>query len=188
MPLKVLRDGIYSLDAMIALVTRLLHAHAVEHGPLIAVVRDDLHGHLVAAARRVDPQAIAARVTVTLDFPGQLIFAKFDGGALAQILDNLLSNAVRFSPAGTAVTLACVSSVARSIISVSDCGPGIEPTLRPALFTKFGRGAEPDEGDKRGNGMGLFIAERLAERMGAWLTLREREAGGSVFKLSVPLE
>lgn len=188
LPLKVLHDGIYSLDAMIALVTRLLHAHAAEHGPSIAVVRDDLRGHLIAAARRVDPQAIAARITVKLVLPDQLMSARFDAGALSQILDNLLSNAVRFSPPGSAVTLACTAADARSIVSISDCGPGIEPALRPALFTKFGRGAGPDGGDTRGSGMGLFIAARLAERMGAWLTFREGNAGGSVFEMSFPLE
>lgn len=186
LPLKVLRDGIYSLDAMIALVTRLLHAHAAEHNPLGTIVRDDVRSHLIAASRRLAPQAKAAGIAVDLRLPDHPVCGLFDSGALAQILDNLLSNAIRFGPSDKPVVLSCESDGPHSWIRVSDEGPGVSQSLRPLLFQKFSRDELATGGDQSGTGMGLFISARLAERMDAALSFEEGENGGATFKLSLP--
>jgi signal transduction histidine kinase len=188
LPLKALHDGMFSIDAMISLVTRLLHAHSAEHGPLPAVVRHDVRSHLIAAARRAGPQAEAATAEIKLNLPQRPVCALFDAGALAQILDNLIGNALRFTPPGVPVILECGNNSHAAVIRVSDRGPGIAPALRPNLFKKFSRGDAPPGGERAGTGMGLFIADQLAERLGGTLSYQEREHGGSTFQLVLPDE
>ena len=186
LPLKALHDGLFSIDAMISLVTRLLHAHSAEHGPLPAVTRDDVRSHLIAAVRRAATQADAAATEVKLHLPHHPVCASFDAGALAQILDNLIGNALRFTPPGVPIDLECGSSKNAALIRVSDRGPGIAPALRPDLFKKFSRGDAAPGGERAGTGMGLFIADQLAERLGGTLSYQERDQGGSVFQLVLP--
>jgi signal transduction histidine kinase len=184
LPLKALRDGIFSLDAMIALVSRLLLAHSAEYGPLTEIARDDLRNQLVAAARRIGPQANVDGAEIVLTLPDDPVNAWFDAGALAQILDNLLSNAVRYSPRGASIDLECREEGGKVLVTVRDRGPGIAPPIRDILFKKFIRGVPSPYGNRAGSGLGLFIAARLADRLGAELTFQSGDAGGSTFQLA----
>lgn len=166
LPLAVLRQAMTSIDAMLALATRLLDAHAAEHRPLAGPVEEDLRGPILAAAGRIAPLAEAAGVRVALDLPEAPSIARFDAGGLAQILDNLLSNAVRFSPIGGVVTIAAGQDGGCTTIAVSDQGPGVDAASRDSLFRKFHRGAAGIDGVP-GTGIGLFIVATLATRMGA---------------------
>lgn len=180
---RVMRDGIFSLDAMLALVTRLLDAHSAEHAALAAKVHEDVRGHLLAAARRIAPAAEAASVAIAIDVPEAPLVARFDRGALAQILDNLLSNAVRFSPSGAKVRLAGRATPDAVAIEIEDHGPGFDSDGRDRMFSKFGRvGAGSG---KAGTGMGLFIAATFAERTGATLAFRDAEPNGAIFTLTL---
>ena len=186
-PGGTIREAIFSLDSMIALVTRLLDAHSAGHMPLSTVTGDDVRMHLMAAARRIAPTAEAATVRVEPDLSDAPIMAAFDRGALAQILDNLLSNAVRFSPAGGGVRLSCRAQAGRCLIAVEDEGPGFDAAGEAAMFRKFARAPDSVDG-KAGSGMGLFIAATLAERMGASLAFRPAVPTGAIFTLSLPID
>jgi signal transduction histidine kinase len=181
---RAVRESMFSLDAMLGLVTRLLDAHAVEHRPLTAPAEEDLRTHLLAAARRIGPQTAAAAIDLDVRLPEQPIFAVLEGGALGQILDNLLGNAVRHSPPGAPLSLSCVRTDDRVLVAVEDRGPGIDPLHRDALFTKFGRMGP--RGPHSGAGMGLFIAHTLAGRIGATLSFRPAAPNGAIFELALP--
>jgi signal transduction histidine kinase len=180
-----MRDAVFSLDGMIGLVSRLLDAHSAEHEPLAARVRADIRGHLLAAARRVAPASAAKGVTVTVDLPDRPVVATFDANALSRILDNLLSNAVRFSVSGTPVQMRCVIRDAAAVIEIEDAGPGFDAAGRAAMFSKFHPRAGASAGAKAGTGMGLFIASSFAERMGAELSFRPAEPTGACFSLRI---
>ena len=185
LPMRAIHDSIFSLDAMIALVTRLLDAHAAEHDNLGEQDCDDPSPHMLSAARRIGPLAEAKGVTVAVDLPDQPVAAWLECGALAQILDNLLDNAVRYSPPDGTIRFSCalVDRVIR--ITVEDQGPGVDPCDHKAIFEKFGRGRSTPATGKPGTGMGLFIAATLAERMGATLDYRPSDWRGSRFVLSL---
>lgn len=179
LPLAVLRQAMESIDAMLALATRLLDAHAAEHQPLVQLV-EDVRGPILAAAGRIGPLAEAADVAIALDLPDRPLIAPFDAGAFAQILDNLLSNAVRFSPTGGTVTIAAASAEERATITIRDEGPGINPGRRDMLFRKFHRGGSGVDA-MPGTGMGLFIVATLAERMGAAVRCDPDDGTGAAF-------
>jgi signal transduction histidine kinase len=188
-PGGTIREAIFSLDSMIALVTRLLDAHSAEHAPLTTVTGEDVRMQLMAAARRIAPTVEAAGVRIDADLSDAPIMAAFDRGALAQILDNLLSNAVRFSPAGGGVKLSCRAQAGRCLIAVEDEGPGFDAAGEAAMFRKFARAPAVAEADgKAGSGMGLFIAATLAERMRASLAFRPAVPTGAIFILSLPID
>ncbi|MEG3151559.1 HAMP domain-containing sensor histidine kinase [Sphingomonas sp. ZT3P38] len=181
--LKAVRDGIFSIDAMLTLVTRLLDAHSAEHAPLTAQVREDLRGQILAAARRISPAAEAAGCSIAIDVPNAPLIGRFDRGALIQVLDNLLSNAVRFGPAGGCVHLTGSVHAGRVTIEIADQGPGLDADARQRLFLKFANAGLSRS--KAGAGMGLFIAATFTDRMGATLSFRDAEPTGAIFKLTL---
>jgi signal transduction histidine kinase len=179
--IDAMRDAIFSLDGMIALVTRLLDAHSAEHAPLVAPVTEDIRVHLLAAARRNAPAG--ADTAIAVDLPDRPLIATFDAGALGHILDNLLTNAVRHNPPGYPVHLRGMVGGAAPVVEIEDAGPGFDAAGRAAMFSKFHPREDGRSSGKTGSGMGLFIAASFAERMGARLAYRAAEPHGACFSL-----
>jgi PAS domain S-box-containing protein len=114
-----------------------------------------------------------------------------DGWRLGQILNNLLSNAVRFTERGSVALLVSGGlvrpGVAEVVFTVRDTGIGIEPVRIPAIFKPF---AQADGSITRrfgGTGLGLAICKQLADRMGACVGVESTPGAGSVFKLVIRL-
>lgn len=100
-----------------------------------------------------------------------------------QIMLNLVTNAVRYSPDGSNVYIEIAETNNNATISVSDEGAGIYPQNREKIFEKFERLGRSGDG---GSGLGLYISRRLARFMGGDLIVGETEKGGSKFTLSLP--
>jgi signal transduction histidine kinase len=111
------------------------------------------------------------------------VWALGDPGSIAQILRILLDNAVRASPARSAVRVVLKRSSAVTI-SVCDEGPGVHPDERDAIFERFHRGR--DTAGQAGFGLGLAIGRELAERMGGALCLEDSDGPGATFTLRLP--
>jgi signal transduction histidine kinase len=109
---------------------------------------------------------------------------------LGHALGNLLSNAIRYSPHGSAVRLRAEPRGEGTRISVTDRGPGIPAEQKGLLFKKFSRlgsdasAADPDS--ESGSGLGLYIVRTLAERMGASAGFEPNPDGGSTFFIDLP--
>ena len=124
---------------------------------------------------------------ITLVFDADVERARLQGDAqrLSQVLDNLLSNALRHTPAGGEVRLRLERADRAYALSVSDTGPGVPPGDLPHIFDRFYR-AEAEE--RSGSGLGLTIARSLLELHGGRLAARNRSGGGAVFEAVVPVE
>jgi len=112
-----------------------------------------------------------------------------DPNALAHVLDNLISNALRYSPAGSAVAIVMgVGSAGRARIAVLDSGPGVSAAQRRQLFQRFTR-LDAGTADTRGesSGLGLALAKQDVEQMQGELWYEDRPGGGAVFILELPL-
>ena len=107
-----------------------------------------------------------------------------DRRQLRRILQNLLSNAIRYTPPGGRVLVGCRGAGERVRIEVLDTGPGIPEDMRGAVFREFQR-LPNDEGNEQGLGLGLAIVERIARMLGHTVELRSRPGDGSVFAVSV---
>jgi len=110
-----------------------------------------------------------------------------DPGRLRQILTNLISNAVKFTPARGQVNLAVQKNGAGWLqISVSDTGPGIAPEEANRIFEEFYQLRQPGEKKSRGVGLGLAISKKLVEMHGGKIWLQSEMGKGSAFYFTVP--
>ena len=106
--------------------------------------------------------------------------------ATRQVLDHLLSNAVKFTAPGDRVVVEVVDGASGPLVRVSDTGPGIRVEDRERVFVRFWRSAEAVRAAAPGTGLGLSIAEHLARAQGGTLELRSAEGFGSTFTLALP--
>jgi signal transduction histidine kinase len=130
-------------------------------------------------------QALAGEhgLRVRLVAPADPVQAEVDAGRILQVLANLLGNAIKFSPAGGDIQLRVERVEDRVELTVTDTGPGIAPENQASVFERFW---QADRADRRGMGLGLYIARSIAEAHGGALTLESELGRGSTFRLSVP--
>jgi two-component system, OmpR family, sensor kinase len=104
---------------------------------------------------------------------------------LAIVLDNLIENALHYSPAGSTVAIEYGREGADAFLAVLDDGPGIAPGEEEAVFDRFSRGKAGKSGPS-GTGLGLAIVQTLAERWGGSAALRSRPHGGTRAEIRLP--
>jgi signal transduction histidine kinase len=104
---------------------------------------------------------------------------------LAIVLDNLVENALHYSPTGSTVTIEHGRDGADAFLAVLDDGPGIAPGEEQAVFERFGRGRAGKSGPS-GTGLGLAIVQTLAERWGGRAALTARPEGGTRAEIRLP--
>ncbi len=126
----------------------------------------------------------ADRIFVLDSAPGLPASASLDPDLLSMGLENLLANAAKYSPAGEAIALDVFADTALHF-RVSDRGPGIPPEQVGRLFSLFNRMQQP--GFSGGFGIGLAIAQRVAQAHGGTLDYADRTGGGAVFTLTLSL-
>ncbi len=138
---------------------------------------------------RFRPQADAQQVQMDLDLPpAKVKEVVIDPGRTEQILSNLVSNALRYTPQGGVVKIRVEQSAYSLCIRVSDTGPGIPPEALPHLFERFYRADRSRSRSEGGTGLGLAIARQLAEAQGGALTAENQAGGGAVFCLTLPTQ
>jgi two-component system, chemotaxis family, sensor kinase Cph1 len=137
---------------------------------------------------RFDADRKNLAIRLDLD-PGLPAAIKQDGGRIRQVLLNLISNAVKFTEAGSVTVKAALRSDSQSLhMSVTDTGSGISPAQSKLLFQPF---TQIDSSDSRrfgGTGLGLSISKRLVELMGGEIGLDSEVGTGSTFWFWVPFD
>lgn len=132
--------------------------------------------HAMAVARRVE-------LTVTAEAAPRVRGEKF---LLAQSIGNLVQNAVEFTPAGGAVTVAIAVEGTHALITVEDTGPGIPDYALEKIFDRFYSLPRPDTG-RKSSGLGLSIVREIARLHGGDVSLANRTEGGARARLSLPV-
>ena len=184
---RVLDLAADSCGAMVRLVSRLVEAHAAEEtGGTLALVPQDLRESCTAAVDRLHSTAEAKQQRIALALPPAAAIARADAATLGQILENLLGNALKFSPRDSVIEVSLEVTDGIWRIAVRDEGPGVPPEERDTLFRKFQRGSARPTGGESSTGLGLHIAKTLSEAMGGRVSHAPREPHGSVFCLELP--
>jgi len=126
--------------------------------------------------------ASAKNVELRSDNAGRVL-AKFDPERVLQILGNLITNAVKFSPPGASITVGVERIAAEARFSVKDCGVGIPPDKVEAIFERFWQIGKDDQ---RGLGLGLYIAQCIATAHGGKIWVESTLGEGSTFYFTIP--
>jgi len=132
------------------------------------------------------PAAEARRLALELStetFPSCIA----DGPKLVQLVDNLVSNAVKFTPPGGHVTVTGTLHGERAVIAVSDTGVGIPDADKEHLFERFFRASTAIGAAVPGTGLGLAITKAIAEAHGGTICTEEAPGGGTTFRVELPL-
>lgn len=167
---------------LLSLINDILNYAKVERGRIeYEIEAAALDAALVSVEELIEPLAQAKQITcaVRSECPGVTVCA--DAEKLRQILINLLSNAIRYTPEGGRVEVYCEASGDDVLIHVSDTGVGIPADKLEAIFEPFVQVDRAYAGQRQGTGLGLAISRDLARGMGGELDARSELGRGSVF-------
>lgn len=145
----------------------------------------DIASVVTQAMDAMGPQFTDAEIAATCDVTGPVIV---DGDAtrLTQVVTNLLTNAVKFTPAGGTIGVRVHSSGSDALLTVTDSGPGIPTADLPHIFDRFWRGSAART--RHGTGIGLSVVQTLVTAHGGSVTADSAQDGGARFDVRIPLK
>ncbi len=171
---------------LLALISDALDISKVEAGELhVARDRFDLSALLERLGSAFAPQAERRRLAFTLDAGDGESMAMGDARRVEQVLNNLVSNALKFTPRG-GISLSCVRKGDFFVITVADTGVGIRREDMDRLFRPFSQIENGLSGISQGTGLGLAISLRLVQALGGRLTAESEWGKGSRFTFTLP--
>lgn len=150
----------------------------LESGPLKQLIEDRIRvSHIVAERKKI------ALHTSLSDIPDTL----FDPNRIAQVFDNLLGNAIKFSPQGSNIHISLSADAGTAKVSVRDEGQGIPPEEQAMLFGEFQRLSVQPTGGERSTGLGLAIVKKIIDAHKGVLEVESKVGQGSTFSFRIPL-
>ena len=185
--LRLMAENIRSSSSqMRAFVRAFLANAAADHGLKIhfeAICLGDAAQRI--AAQYKDAAAVKS-ITLRLEIPPDTVLVRADPDALSQVLDNLVSNAIKFSPPGQEVLISVQSGSGQCECRVQDRGAGFTDDDKARMFRRYARLSAQPTGGEPSTGLGLSIAKRLAQAMRGDLLCESTPGQGSTFILRVP--
>ena len=199
--LEALQDGVYPLTVenltpvieqnhMLTRLVEDLQTLALADAGKIELERTptDLVALIGSVVERFQPQAALHRVSLIQSVPPSGIPpVSIDPVRVEQILTNLLSNALRYTPVNGSIEVAVTALPGSTRISILDSGPGIPKDSLPFIFERFYRVDRSRSRTDGGSGLGLAIARNLARAHGGELTAANHASGGAQFILTLPI-
>jgi PAS domain S-box-containing protein len=172
-------------DKLERLITDLLDVSQIDSGTMLVDVSAVEVTRLVTE-QVADTAAQHPNRSVSFVEPEAPILVKADGFRVQQVVANILSNALKYSPPDAPVEVSVLSVGAEAVVSVRDRGPGIVLADQERVFDRFYRVENGSDRRTGGTGLGLYIARQLVEAMSGRLWLVSRPGEGSTFSFSVP--
>lgn len=176
------------LDAsglMQRLLQDLLDVAALEAGHLSMDMDEQAIAPLLEATREMfATRAAAQSLGFVVECAPGLPYVQGDGGRLVQVLANLVSNALKFTPDGGTIAVRAAAEADEVVLTVSDTGPGIPAADLPHLFERFWHRQHTN--GKRGYGLGLAIAHGIVAAHGGRIRVESAPGQGSTFSVALP--
>lgn len=137
----------------------------------------------------IDEYTAGAGPSLTFEIPGDPIEVEVDVNRISQVIINLLSNARKYSPKGSPITLTLQQAGYETMFSVRDMGVGIPEEMLPHIFDQFYRvpSVEVQNGPHVGLGLGLYISRKIVERHGGHIDVQSVPNQGSTFTVVLPM-
>lgn len=175
-----------SSGEMLSIVNDLLDLNAIQTGNLeIRRKRDNLGDVINGRLKLFDTMAQQKGITLVFNRNTSEDIL-LDRIRISQVLDNLISNAVKFSPADSSIEIALDESGDSAVVSVRDSGPGISSDDLDKLFIPFSKASARPTGGEASTGLGLAITKRIVEAHGGRVTVESTLGEGSCFAFEIP--
>lgn len=146
----------------------------------------DIKTLLTESLRDIRGLADDKKIDVQLVLPSKLETTQGDRDKLAVVVNNLLGNAIKYTPAGGNVVIGCQCTSDALILTFKDNGIGIDPADHARMFEKFQRGSNPEVKEETGTGIGLYTAREIVRRHGGDIELISERDKGSTFMVRLP--
>jgi PAS domain S-box-containing protein len=174
---------------MISLVNDLLSVSRIEAGRKFTIKKEvtDIVKLLSDTIKVHKPEASVKSIKIDMKMDIKSLEIKVDAEKITQAITNLISNAIKYSPAGSTVTIKLKTENKKCIIEVIDKGIGIPQSEQKNIFGKFFRAENVLAKQIVGNGLGLYICKAIVEGHKGKITFSSKEGQGTVFILSLPL-
>ncbi|MEO8485176.1 MAG: HAMP domain-containing sensor histidine kinase [Betaproteobacteria bacterium] len=181
---RIVRENTLSLQKLIEDLLRWHQTRVVEPATVGPVELPDV----VRRVMREQKLAALARM-IAFDTHFEPAIVTGDAERLRTIVDNLVSNAIKYSPRSGTIGATLRTRDDQAVLEVSDQGPGVPDAERERVFDSFFQGAPPSEGRVKGSGLGLAIAREYALALGGRVEVVDRPDGarGACFRLVLPL-
>jgi PAS domain S-box-containing protein len=174
-------------ERLIRLINDILDSEKIESGKVRLDLKPvDIRQMVRQTMAAMDGFAVQHGVKLRFQAPDAPLTVHIDSDRLIQVLTNLLSNALKFSPPQSTVEVN-VLRVARQVrVEVADHGPGIPAEFRGRIFQKFSQADSSDSRQKGGSGLGLNISKALIEKMGGQIGFSSEAGVGTTFFIELP--
>lgn len=179
---KLVQTALVNVNFMLEILNDYLDLHKIEAGePGVRLASVDL----VSLAREtLGARRPQGKLRFSLETRLKRAPVQSDRKRLTQVMGNLISNAVKYSPEDGLIRVK-IESVGRAFrVSVVDQGPGISPAFREKIFTKFAQAGTPHQ--KKGTGLGLSLCKAIVESLGGKIGFESRDGRGSSFFFDLP--
>ncbi len=185
-----------SSERMLNTITKLLSLNALEQGGKTLETRRFNVARLVQnLAEEHHAHAAAKDITILVEVSDDNIELKTDESAMAEVVENLLDNALKYSPKGKRVWVSVQKNISADggkatfvRIAVRDEGPGLNDEDKTRMFGKFARLSAKPTGGEDSTGLGLSIVKKLVDAMGAEIMVESEYGQGTTFNVDVPIK
>lgn len=183
-PLELIDNADMSIDTMQNVIDEFLDMTALQSGHIDLRIGDVAVEDVISSLiKQYELNALKKDIHLDVQVSGVI---QADHGRLEQALGNLVSNALKYSPRGSVVTIFTERDNGYVRIAVGDQGPGVPDDERDILFTQFGKlSARPTDGESS-TGLGLWIAKHLTQIQGGNIGVEPANGGGSIFWIEMP--
>jgi len=171
---------------LVDLVDNLLDMTCIEAGDFVVKPKDVVVSELVSKTVQLfEPIAKKKQIGLTAKLPEDPVEARLDSQTVLRILENLLTNAIKFTDFG-GVVVELKATPDKVHFSVQDTGPGIPSSFKDELFEKFTKLDRPSEERRQGAGMGLAVCKSMIEAQAGRIWFESQEGKGATFHVELP--
>ncbi|MDO4280270.1 MAG: sensor histidine kinase KdpD [Peptococcaceae bacterium] len=184
---KQMYSDIYE-DSMwlINLVENLLAVTRIEEGRMQLRLSDDLMEDVIdEALKHVSRQKRTHPITV--DNREEYLLARMDARLMVQVIINIVDNAIKYTPAGTPITITTRREGDWAVVAIADAGPGIAADVKPHIFDMFYTGANKVADSRRSLGLGLSLCKSIVTAHQGSITVGDNVPQGTVFTIKIPI-
>jgi signal transduction histidine kinase len=177
-----------SSDDLMTMVNDILDVSKIEAGKFVLTkTTARLQDTITAVCTYYETLFKLRKIILVLDIQSDMPELSFDPDRIRQVLNNLLSNALKFTPENGTVTVSAHRIDHYVEVSVSDTGPGVASKDKPLLFHKFIQGSNHSATSEKGTGLGLVIVKSIVEAHGGRIWIDDNKPTGAKFIFSLPL-